>query len=49
MTGNRISFATDGVERGSVDSDGWNGWIKGYDPTWKTATIGGQTITYLGR
>ena len=49
LTGNRIGFSTDGVERGSVDSDGWNGWIKGYDPTWKTATIGGQTITYLGR
>lgn len=25
MTGNRISFATDGVERGSLDANGWHG------------------------
>lgn len=44
-----MDFYTANGFRGSINEDGWTGWIKGYDPVWKTVTIDGQTITYLGR
>ena len=46
---NSIAFYTSDTCRGSINEDGWTGWIKGHDPVWKTVTIDGQTITYLGR
>ena len=41
--------AADNAEIGELSNHSEKIWINGQAASWKTATIGGQTITYLGR